>query len=227
MPKKRRITDEGLPDWLVKGMKVGGVLGVIALILGSAWWLSSLGEHRISYENPDKYVDQRAVTADMLAKLDKSKQDEKEFRDKEKNGTITAADLPKLQEAIDLEDEFIQTTGQDAALGNQRLADMRTSLQNYQTDPLRERSLDLEQQGADAASKGNNTAAIDFYQQAMDLQDNIDNGYPLSKNRDFTRSATIQHEISFLTAQPLAAQSRPTRRRRGRRWRSRTGGRRN
>jgi len=207
MSKKRQPTDEGMPEWLMKVLQVGGVLTAIAVVLGSAWWLSSLGVHRISYSRPEEYVDQRAVPADMLAKLDKSRQDEKEFREKEKNGAITAADLPKLQEAIDLQDEYIQRTGQDVAIGNQRLADMRTSLQNYQTNPMRDRSLDLEQQGEEVASKGNNTAAIELYKQAMDLQSKIDDGYPLSKNRDFTRAAKIQHQINFLIAQPLAAES--------------------
>jgi len=206
MPKKRQPTDEGLPDWMVKVLQVGGVLGVIVIVLGAAWALSSFGVHRISYSHPE-YLDERAVSPELLAMLDKSRKDEQEFRDKEKNGAIKPEDLPELQEAIDLQEQFMERTGQDVAAGNQRLADMRTSLQNYQTDPMLDRSMDLEQQAEDVANSGNNTAAIDLYTQAMNLQSQIDDNYPLSKNRDFTRAAKIQHQINFLTAQPLAEQS--------------------
>jgi hypothetical protein len=153
------------------------------------------------------YVNESDISAEVLAMLDQSKKDEREFLEAEKNRPITPADLPKLEQAIQLQQDYISRTGQDITLGNNRLIDLRTILQNYQTNPIREQSLDLEQKADNEENAGHGDAAIDLLHQAGKLQEQINQGYPLTKNRDFARVAMISHHINFLTAQPLAQQS--------------------
>jgi hypothetical protein len=206
MAKKRPVADEGLSDLWMTILKVVGALVLVGLVLGGAWFFSSMGPNRVKYSHAD-YQYEEEIPASVTALLDKSQQLEREFRTVEKNGAVTAADLPKLQEAIKLQQQYLQQTGHDLTEGNDRLTDLETSLQNYQTDPMRKQSLDLEETAADEADAGKGADAITALQKAFDLQEQVNENYPLTKNRDFARVAMIQHRIGFLTAQPLNEES--------------------
>ncbi|MGA2052009.1 MAG: SUMF1/EgtB/PvdO family nonheme iron enzyme [Opitutales bacterium] len=205
--KKRSIHDEGLPEWVMTALKVGGVLAAIALVFLAAWSLSALGPHRVN-EAHETYLYDSEIPPEVTAMRDQSVKLENEFHDAEKNqAEITADDLNKLEQAIQLEREYLERTGHSLAEGDDRLDDMNKSLQDYQTDPLRKQSYDLEQKSEDEQNAGNNTAAIDSLTEAVKLQETINENYPLTKNRDYSRLAMLQHRIDYLNAQPLDADS--------------------
>jgi hypothetical protein len=205
MTKRKRSSHTDPGPWPAV-VKVGGVILIIAAILSLSWFLAQMGPRRINYDQAD-YQYNLAIPKAVLAMLDESNELEKEFREAEKMRDITPEDLAKLRQAINLQQEYITRTGHDITKGNDRLDDLNTILQTYETDPIHQNSLDLEDKATAEEDAGHDQAAATLLTQAMTLQGQINDNYPLSKNRDFDRVASLQHEINFLTAEPLSEES--------------------
>lgn len=123
--------------------------------------------------------------------LDESIAFEDKFKAAVASGKMDEQALKYLKDAVDTQEKYVAAINYRDLKAMQRLRDLRQSYQGYVAEPLYHQSLEQEERALIAMDRRNYADASAYIQEAINLQDKINNNYSLSQRNDRSRSLKL------------------------------------
>lgn len=176
------------------------IILIIALGLGAFQFLIMLG--------PKPASDRSVVTTEIDHEkarqlLGKSREREQAFLDITALRQPSDADLRLLVEAIDLQEQYIAQMGGYNKEGSDRLEELERLFQNQKTIEMVQRSRELETEAQSLERQDKFQEALKMYAEALQLQRQINEDYPLSRDRNVSRLTQLDRMVQRLRGLPL------------------------
>jgi hypothetical protein len=200
--KKHRLPHESHP--LKKYLVWFVVFILAALILGGAWFLSTMGPKDVDYRDVEDTVD---VSEETLAFKKESLELEAKFEEFMTMRDPQPEDIELIRKARDLQERYVEGIDGVDPDATRRLRELNVRYENLAAGDLQERSLRLESEAEDLAQDKEYEAAREKYREAFALQDKINQRFPQSDAYNVGRATALQRQASYLTAEPLLQQS--------------------
>jgi len=172
---------------------------VIALGLGLFYGLTLLGPRNVSPED----VVHRKTDAAIMDVLTRSEELEQAYLAIDGLREPTDADLDLLEQAIDLQKQYISGIGGFDREANERLVRLESLYQEQAAKQLWVESVEQERRANSFAASEPPLKGLKNLRRAMALQQRINIEFPKSSRRNVTRAIRLEREFTKLSALPL------------------------
>ncbi len=198
----KRLSHESGP--LKKFLFVVLVLGACALVLVGFWFLSQLGPKDVDFRELD-------LSGDVPEEVKQLQQDsielEAQFEEVLAIREARPEDIVLLKQALDAQKAYLEALSGVDSEGYKRQVNLEQRYQNLAAQILADESLELELQAEALATGENFEAARAKYREAYDIQNKINEDFPLSSSYNVGRATRLDRQTRYLTAEPLLQRS--------------------
>lgn len=172
-------------------------------IIAGFWVLSILGPKKVDYSNLELApIDTEAIQR-LDALLETSLELESKFDERLVLRHPNQGDLLVLLEAVTAQREYVTARPNCGPDEIKRLKDLEIRYQNYASKEKYDASIDLEKRALDLAGEGKIEEAHGCYLEALEMQEALNEEFPLSESHDSARIARLRRSAEFLLAEPL------------------------
>jgi hypothetical protein len=165
-------------------------------VLGVAVWMLVIDQEPTRAASRDD--------ATMRALLEESRQLEAQFVRAAELRAVNDEDLAILRRAIDNQRDWMRATGSGDTLQAQRLQHLENLLAEATARQQVVRSREAEAAAREFLAAGQEAAALEKFQEALNLQREINQGQLRGGDRDLPRETALAREIVNLRAAPVA-----------------------
>ncbi|MGC6455499.1 MAG: SUMF1/EgtB/PvdO family nonheme iron enzyme [Coraliomargaritaceae bacterium] len=166
-----------------------------------------MGPKKVDYSNLEFGPEEDERRAFFDQRLQSSIESEESFDEILVLRTPSEEDLALLLEARNAQRDYVEGVANAASSEVQRLEALSRRYQNFAVQKLEEQSRVLENKAAQLAEAEKIEEALAMYLQALELQEAINEEYPLSDAHDPSRVARLKRKAGFLVAEPLYRES--------------------
>ncbi len=189
--------------------RFGGILKVIGVLLLITLCLT--GFYLLTYLGPGKVADRRQIAREVPAEAEewRTKSGELEARFREVLGLRSAneQDLALLQEAIQLQRQYLQALGGIDRASTDRLNQLEILLHTESVRPLAQRSREIERDALAARDAGNADEALRLMREVEGLERRIHDDFSKAENRNAVRFREIERRVHEMEARPFYQQT--------------------
>ncbi|MGB0409585.1 MAG: SUMF1/EgtB/PvdO family nonheme iron enzyme [Opitutales bacterium] len=174
------------------------------LVLGGFWLLSQMGPKKVDY---NKLSTHEEVPQDLLALKKQGIELEAQFEEILAIRVAEPQDIALIKKARDLQKQYLDSIHVVDSEAAKRYRNLDARYQDLAAGHLRDQSLELEAEAESLATAEDYEAACLKYREAVALQEQINERFPLSSSYNVGRSARIERQTLYLTAEPLLQRS--------------------
>ncbi len=179
--------------------KVIGVLLLIVLGLSFAYFLSMLGPQRV---DEDDLASMNLNQEEIYAMVDESEKLRAQYDEMVLLREPTKEDIDLLRQSVEILQQALQAADGSDRRVRESLEVAREVYHNEAAKGLKEESIAFERKINDLP-EDDDDGRIELYNQAIVLQEQINDLYPLSKSRDPRRLGRLERERDGIKAMPL------------------------
>lgn len=189
----------------LKKFSIGLLIVVLAVgILSGFWFLSQLGPKNVDFRELDFDSE---VPESVKAIQQESIELEAQFEEILALREARPEDISLLKRALDQQKEYLAAiTGVDSE-AYQRQINLEERYQNFAAESLQLESLDLEFEAEAMAANEDYENARAKYREAYEMQDQINQTFPLSAAYNVGRATRLERQVRYFTAEPLLQRS--------------------
>lgn len=200
--QRPRLPHESSP--LRKGLIALLFIVAAVMVLGGFWLLSKMGPRDVDFRDLNTGVE---ISEDVLALNEQSIELEIQFEEILALRDAEFEDIAILKEALDLQKQYLDSVQLVDTESTKRYRSLNQRYQDLAGGLLRKQSLSLESQAEALARALDYEAAKEKYREAYDLQDEINERFPISTAYDARRASYLERTSQSFAAEPIFKRS--------------------